>query len=45
MGNTFDDLLDEDEIEAIGERADELIAEGVFPLADQYGRAYPWPLV
>jgi uncharacterized repeat protein (TIGR03843 family) len=45
IGDTFDDLLDADEIEAIAERADELVHDGVFPVADAYGRAYPWPLV
>lgn len=45
VGTTFDELLDEDEIDAIGERAEEIVTEGVFPVADQYGRAYPWPLV
>ena len=45
VGDVFDELLDEDEIEAIVERADALVADGVFPVADAYGRAYPWPLV
>ena len=45
VGDAFDGLLDEDEIEAIVERADALVADGVFPVADAYGRAYPWPLV
>jgi uncharacterized repeat protein (TIGR03843 family) len=45
VGDAFDDLLDPDEIEAIDERADALVTDGVFPVADAYGRAYPWPLV
>jgi uncharacterized repeat protein (TIGR03843 family) len=45
VGDAFAGLLDDDEIEAIVERADDVVAEGVFPVADQYGRAYPWPLV
>ena len=38
-------FLDDDEIAAIVDRTEELLAEGVFPLPDPYGRAYPWPLV
>ncbi len=45
VGDVFDALLDEDEIEAIEARADELVSDGVFPVSDAYGRAYPWPLV
>jgi uncharacterized repeat protein (TIGR03843 family) len=45
VGSTFDALLDEEEIEAIVDRAGEVVADGHFPVADQYGRAYPWPLV
>jgi uncharacterized repeat protein (TIGR03843 family) len=45
VGDAFDGLLDPDEIEAIVERADDLVAEGTFPVSDAYGRAYPWPLV
>ena len=45
VGDAFDGLLDDDEVLAILERADRLVASGVFPVADQYGRAYPWPLV
>jgi uncharacterized repeat protein (TIGR03843 family) len=45
VGDHFDGLLDDGEIEAIAERADEVVADGVFPVADAYGRAYPWPLV
>jgi uncharacterized repeat protein (TIGR03843 family) len=41
----FADLLDADEVEALGERADELLHDATFPVADAYGRAYPWPLV
>ncbi len=37
-------LLDDDEIEAISERATELLADGVLPI-DHSGRRYPWPLV
>ncbi len=44
-GDVFDELLDEDEIEAIVDRADALVSDGFFPVADAYGRAYPWPLV
>ena len=43
--DAFGELLDEDEIDALSERADELLADPTFPLADEYGRAYPWPLV
>jgi uncharacterized repeat protein (TIGR03843 family) len=39
------DLLDDDELDGIVERTADLLAEGVFPMADAYGRAYPWPLV
>ena len=45
VGDAFAGLLEDDEVEAVLERADELVAEAVFPVADQYGRAYPWPLV
>jgi uncharacterized repeat protein (TIGR03843 family) len=45
VGDELDGLLDPDEIEAIVDRADELVSEGTFPVADAYGRAYPWPLV
>jgi uncharacterized repeat protein (TIGR03843 family) len=45
VGDVFDDLLAADEIDAIGHRVDEVISDGCFPVADQYGRAYPWPLV
>jgi uncharacterized repeat protein (TIGR03843 family) len=45
VGDAFDELLDPAEIEAIVDRADELVADGVFPVSDAYGRAYPWPLV
>ncbi|HYD09223.1 MAG TPA: phosphatidylinositol kinase, partial [Acidimicrobiales bacterium] len=37
--------LDGDELAAIVERAEELLDIGTFPLPDQYGRCYPWPLV
>lgn len=38
------DLLDADEVEAIVERASELMSAGVLPI-DHTGRRYPWPLV
>jgi len=37
-------LLDDDEVEAIQERADWLLQRGEFPI-DETGRRYPWPLV
>jgi hypothetical protein len=37
-------LLDSDEVEAISERAGELLESGTFPV-DHTGRRYPWPLV
>ena len=37
-------LLDEDEVEAIAERAGDLLHDGVLPI-DRSGRRYPWPLV
>ncbi len=37
-------LLDADEIEALQERVDVLLARGTFPI-DASGRRYPWPLV
>lgn len=43
--DAFDDLLERDEIEALGDRADEIVDDATFPVADAYGRAYPWPLV
>jgi uncharacterized repeat protein (TIGR03843 family) len=39
------ELLEREEIDEIVERADELLQDATFPVADQYGRAYPWPLV
>jgi uncharacterized repeat protein (TIGR03843 family) len=45
VDGAFDDLLDEDEVEALAARAEEILADGTFPVADAYGRAYPWPLV
>jgi uncharacterized repeat protein (TIGR03843 family) len=45
VGGAFAGLLDDDEIAAILDRADDLVSDPVFPVADQYGRAYPWPLV
>jgi uncharacterized repeat protein (TIGR03843 family) len=45
LTEAFTGLLEEDEIDGIAERIDELLGDGVFPLADAYGRAYPWPLV
>jgi uncharacterized repeat protein (TIGR03843 family) len=38
-------LLEDDELEGIVDRTYELLTIGTFPLADAYGRAYPWPLV
>lgn len=38
-------LLAADELAALVQRTEELLDEGTFPLADPYGRAYPWPLV
>jgi hypothetical protein len=37
-------LLDDDEIEAMIERAGMLAAGGMFPI-DASGRRYPWPVV
>ena len=37
-------LLDDEEVAAISERAEELITDGVLPIDDS-GRRYPWPLV
>lgn len=45
VGDAFAGLLDDDEIEGIIDRAAEVVQDGCFPVADQYGRAYPWPLV
>jgi uncharacterized repeat protein (TIGR03843 family) len=45
IGDELADVLDDDEIEAVLDRALEVAEVGVFPVADQYGRAYPWPLV
>jgi uncharacterized repeat protein (TIGR03843 family) len=45
VGDAFTGLLDDDEIEGIVDRAAEVVHDGCFPVADQYGRAYPWPLV
>jgi uncharacterized repeat protein (TIGR03843 family) len=41
----LEELLDDDEVEAVADRTADLLEAGVFPLADAYGRAYPWPLV
>lgn len=38
------ELLDDDEVEAMQERAAELTDEGVFPF-DRSGHGYPWPLI
>jgi uncharacterized repeat protein (TIGR03843 family) len=43
--DAFADLLEPDEIEALVERAEEILEDATFPVADAYGRAYPWPLV
>jgi uncharacterized repeat protein (TIGR03843 family) len=45
LTDAFVGLLDEDEVDGIAERIDEILSDAVFPLADAYGRAYPWPLV
>ena len=41
---TLEDLLDEDEIEALVERAEAVLRWPAFP-APMHRRAYPWPLV
>ena len=41
----LDAHLDDEEVAALVERTEELLSDGVFPLPDPYGRAYPWPLV
>jgi hypothetical protein len=38
------ELLADDEVEALRERAAWLLDRGTFPV-DRTGRAYPWPLV
>jgi uncharacterized repeat protein (TIGR03843 family) len=38
------ELLNDEEVRAIQERAEDLLLEGVFP-TDPTGRRYPWPLV
>ncbi|WP_116999179.1 SCO1664 family protein [Desertimonas flava] len=38
------ELLDDDEVEAMQERAAELTDEGIFPF-DRSGHGYPWPLI
>lgn len=38
------ELLDDAEIEAMQERADELVDEGTYPF-DRSGHGYPWPLI
>jgi len=38
------DLLDDEERDALVERAAEVVADGTFPI-DTTGRRYPWPLV
>ena len=38
------DLLDDDETEAVRERAQDLLNTGALPF-DHSGRRYPWPLV
>ena len=44
LPSCFDELLDEDEREAVRQRANSVLAAGVFP-SDPSGRRYPWPLV
>ena len=38
-------LLDAEEIEAVAQRADDLLDSGFFPIADDDYHHYPWPLV
>ena len=44
LGDGFDGLLDDDEIDAAVGRARVLINDGYFPV-DHSGRRWPWPLV
>lgn len=44
LGDDLADLLEVEEIEAVFDRAERLVATGTFPV-DRTGRAYPWPLV
>ena len=37
-------VLDADEVEAISQRAYELVNDGILPI-DHSGHRYPWPLV
>ena len=41
----LEELLDDDELDAIADRTLALLDDAVFPVADAYGRAYPWPMV
>ena len=45
LHEAFGDLLHRDEIDALVERAQELLDDPTYPVSDAYGRAYPWPLV
>lgn len=44
LGEGFDDLIDDDEIDATLRRARVLVNDGRFPI-DTTGRRWPWPLV
>ena len=41
----LDTYLDEEELDAVAERARLLVGVGTFPVPDSYHRPYPWPLV
>jgi uncharacterized repeat protein (TIGR03843 family) len=41
----LDALLDDEELGAVRDRAERVLAHPVLPEPDPYGRAYPWPLV
>jgi uncharacterized repeat protein (TIGR03843 family) len=41
----LDTYLDEEELDAMAERARQLVQAGTFPIPDEYHRPYPWPLV
>ncbi len=45
LPDAITELLDADECEALRERAESLVARGVFPEAGSGYRPYPWPLV
>lgn len=44
LGDRFDDLLDDEEVDAAVRRARVLVDDGRFPI-DTTGRRWPWPLV